>query len=379
MLYKTGNEMSFPIIKYGESETLELRFDYLDVNGGNYSYSFSNCTYDWKINTISDQYYIEGFNDIQINDFRSSVSTTRLYTHYSAILPNEETSIVSSGNYLLKVYRNEEPDKIIFTKRFCVAENLIDINTKVYLPDDITQELQIQINLKNLHLTNPMAEVKVVIIKNYDWNNQVKIKSSPLLRDKTIYLDMPNQVASSGGNEFRIFNIKSTSYESERIGYIEFQNPYYHFFLKPDKLKQFTPYFNSQDFNGHYYIEIPKAYNRHEEADYVFVHFTLESQQPIGSDVYIYGALTDFRTDGSNFMTYNPQKSIYEKTLLLKQGIYNYMYATKDFDKKNIDFSITEGNLSETENDYIILVYLCKVDSEIDRLIGHKIINTRGQ
>lgn len=376
LLFKTGNEMSIPILKFRENEKLTLGFDYLDVKGGNYSYSVINCSYDWLINTLPDNLYIDGFNNIPINDFRLSVATSRLYTHYSIDLPDDELKILSSGNYMLKVYKNSDPDIAIITKRFSISESLVEINAKVNLPDEENQELQIEIDLKNLNLTNPLAETRIVVIKNYDWNNIVKIKSPPQLRDKKLYLDMPYQVSSPGGNEFRYFETKDTRYESDKVGFIEFQNPYYHFHLKPDKLKEFTTYFNSQDFNGHFYIEVPKAFNRHEEADYVYVHFTLESAQPFGSDVYIYGALTGYQTDESNYMTYDPQKGIYEKTLLLKQGVYNYAYATKDFDKNNIDFSQTEGNHSETENDYIIFVYLRKPSSEIDRLIGYKIINS---
>lgn len=376
LLYKTGNEMSFPILKFRENETLSLDFDYISEGSSNYSYAFVSCMYNWKVNTISENYYIDGFNDIAINDFRASMNTTYPYIHYSITIPDEEMEILSSGNYLLKVYKNNEPEKVVFTKRLCVAENLVEINSRIVMPDEENQELQLEINLKNLELTNPLAEIKVVVLKNYDWNNPVKIKSAPILRNEKLFLDMPYQVSSPGGNEFRYFDIKNARYESERIAYTEFLNPYYHIHLKPDKLKQFTPYFSSKDFNSHFYIDVNKAFNRHLEADYVNVYFTLESSQPFGSDVYIYGALTGYKTDSSNFMIYNLEKGIYEKTLLLKQGFYDYAFVTKDYNKSEIAFDLTEGTHSETENDFIILVYLRKPVSDMDRLIGYKIINS---
>lgn len=376
LLYKTGNDLSFPIIKLNGEETLRLDFDYLDEQGANYSYSMINCTYNWKINNISENQYMDGFNDVQINDFRSSRNTTRLYTHYSAIIPDEKLRILSSGNYLLNVYKNGEPDKVAFTRKLCISEDLVEMNTKTMMPDQENQEIQLEIDLKNLDLINPLSEIKVVVIKNYDWNHPVKIKSSPILRDKKLYFDLPYQIESSGGNEFRTIDIKNVRYESERIGYIEFIQPYYHVHLKPDKLKQFTPYFSSRDFNSHYYIDKDKAFNRHEEADYVYVYFTLESDQPFGSDVYIYGALTGYKTDTSNYMQYNPERRVYEKTLMLKQGFYDYAYLTKDYNKDEIDLDLTEGNHAETENDYLILVYLCQPMNDIDRLIGFKAINS---
>jgi hypothetical protein len=379
LLYRTGWDLSMPVIYMDENEKLNLDFDYLDTLAGNYSYSVINCTYDWKINDMGEHDYLVGFNDVPINEVSQSLNTTRSFTHFSATFPNEDLRIVKSGNYLVRVYRNGEPDKVLFTRRFCIAERLININAQVKRPDNENQELRLEIDFGNLQLENPLNELKVLVIKNYDWNSKIDIATSPLLRDNTLNFDMPYQIMSPGGNEFRYFDIKSVKFISERVGHIDFQNPNYHVFLKPDEAKQFKPYLTSKDLNGRYYIDASDARNRYEEADYVYVHFILNASQPFGSDVYIYGALTNYRTDESNFMTYNIEKSAYEKTLLLKQGYYNYAYATRDFNKKKIDFDLTEGIHAETENDYAVFVYLKRAMSDFDRLVGFKIINSTGE
>jgi hypothetical protein len=376
LLYQTGQDLTMPVIPYKENKTIHLDFDFLDKPGDNYNYTVVNCMYDWVINTVSENLYLDGYNNYPINDYRSSLNTTRVFTHYSAEIPDENLQFLSSGNYLLKVFKNSEPGDVVFTKRFCINENLIEIKPKIYIPDEVNQEIQLEVDLGNLNLVNPLAEIKVVVLKNYDWNNPLEIKSSPMLRNNKLFYDLPYQILAQGGNEFRYFDTKTTKYESEKVNYIELRNPYYYFFLKNDKLNLFTPYFSSKDLNSRFYIDAPKATNRQEEADYVYVHFFLESPQPLGTNVYIYGALTNYKTDESNFMNYDIQKGIYSKELLLKQGYYNYAYVTRDFNKKNIAFDITEGSHSETENDYIILVYLRKSMSEIDRLIGFKIFNS---
>jgi len=376
LLYKTGQDLSMPVISFNDGETLHLDFDYLDKAADNYNYSVVNYMYNWVINTISENLYLDGFNNYPINNYRSSLNTTRPYTHYSAEIPDEYLKFLSSGNYILKIYKNSNPEDVVFTKRFCIMENLVEIKSTINRTDDNNQELQLIVDLANLNLTNPLAEIKIVVLKNYDWYNSIPIKSSPLLRDNKLFLDLPWQIMSPGGNEFRYFDTKNTKYESERVNSIEFRNPYYYFILKPDKLRQFTPYFSSKDLNGRYYIDAPNATNRQEEADYVYVDFTLEAAQPFGTNVYIYGALTNYKTNESNFMNYDIQKGVYTKELLLKQGYYDYSYATKDFNNKNLAFDLTEGNHSETENDFLVFVYLRKSMSEIDRLIGFKIINT---
>jgi hypothetical protein len=233
-----------------------------------------------------------------------------------------------------------------------------------------------QVDLGNLKLQNPLQEIKIVVLQNYDWNNQVKLASPPMLRNHVLHIDAPYQLYTPGDNEFRYFDSKSTKFVSERVDRITYFPPDFHFSLKPDQLARFDPYFSSTDLNGRSFIEIPDAHDRHLESDYVQVHFTLESPQSLGTDVYIYGKLTNWEADEDNYMVYNPERGAYEATLLLKQGMINYMYATRDYDQKQLQFDLTEGSHSETENDYLIFVYLSELMSDFDRLIGYTVVNS---
>ena len=338
-----------------------------------------NCTFDWQINDVSEYRYIEGFNDVPIFDYYPSRNTTRFFTHYQTEIPDEEIKVLKSGNYLLKVYDSVDPEKVSFTKKLCFAERLTEISAQIKHPDETNQEIMLQINLSELELINPLAEINVVVIKNYNWNDQIKISSPPLLRDNVLFLDMPYQIIAPGGNEYRYFDSKSTKFVSERVDYIDYQAPDFHFFLKPDKLKQFDPYFTSTDLNGRFFVEIPDAHDRHTESDYVYVHFKLEAAEPFDADAYVYGALTGWETNESNYMMYDYNKHIYRKSLLLKQGYYNYSYVLKDFNHPGLNFDITEGNHAETENDYLVFVYLRQNMSEFDRLVGYAVFNSTGK
>ena len=376
LLYRSGWDLSMPVIIENEDENLELRFDYLGQPENYFSYSIKNCTFNWMINDISEHYYIEGFNETPLDDYNPSRNTTRFYMHYYTKIPSEDLKIIQSGNYLLTVFDSSDPDKIQFTRRFCIAEKKVDINARVRIPDNQNQEIELSVDLDDLKLINPIDEIKVIIIKNYDWNNKIEIKQPAMLRDNQLFFDLAGQISTGGGNEFRYFDTKTTKVPSERVDYIEYQAPDYNFILKHDKLKEFDPYFSSKDLNGRFYIEIPDAYDRHTESDYVEVHFTLQSDLPLSTDVYLYGALAGWKFDDNNFMVYDSNKHAYEKTLLLKQGYYNYAYATHDYDNPRFYFDITEGNHSETENDYLIFVYLKTPMSDFDRLVGYSIINS---
>ncbi|MBN1599950.1 MAG: DUF5103 domain-containing protein [Bacteroidales bacterium] len=376
LLFNNGWEQSMPVFNMEGENKLSLHFDRLTDDIENYSYSIQYCTYNWKIADLPEHEYLNGFNDIPIYDSKPSSNTTIYYTHYSAKVPSDEITLLKSGNYILKVYRSGYPDDVIFIRRFCAMKERVKISAEVKKPDLQGQELRVSVDLETLRLNNPLEEVKIVILKNYNWHDQLKIANKPVLRNSEIFVDMPYQVYTSGGNEYRNFDIKNTKYVSERIEKIDFRNPYFHIILKPDKTKQFTPYFSSPDLDGLFAVDANDTRNKHNESDYVYVHFTLETEYPFDTDVYIYGALTGWKTGEDNYMEFNTDKGVYEKVLFLKQGYYNYQYVLKYMNKEELDFELTEGNHSETENMYMIFVYADLITSDYDELVGYQVVSS---
>ncbi|NPA44599.1 MAG: DUF5103 domain-containing protein, partial [Chlorobi bacterium] len=111
------------------------------------------------------------------------------------------------------------------------------------------------------------------------------------------------------------------------------------------------------------------------EADYVYVDFNLQyNNQLEGIDFYVFGALSDWQIKDDCKMYYDFGEKKYKLRMLLKQGFYNYQYATVN--NGEIDFSLIEGNYYETENNYVIYVYNRSQGSQYDELVGYKIINS---
>lgn len=376
LFYRSGWDLSMPVILMEEDELLEFRFDYLGAPEYDFNYSVAKCRYDWQINDISEHYYLEGFNDLPVHDYEPSRNTTQYYTHYSLMLPNDDLELTKSGNYILRIYDSSDPDSILILRRFALVDRKVEIQAVVNRPDREHQELLVRVNLKNLRPVDAVDEIKMVIIKNYDWNNKVVIRSKPVLRERTLHYDMPGQIVADGGNEFRSVDTKDPRFIAHGIENIEYSSPHYNFILLPEKLRQYDPYFSDEDLNGRSFYETPQAVNRHLDSDYVNVDFKLESPSPLGSDVYIYGALTEWKTDEFNYMQYNAEEGMYEARLLLKQGMLNYAYALKDYNSPEIRFDITEGNHDETENDYLIFVYFCSITGDFDELVGYKVVNS---
>ncbi len=69
-------------------------------------------------------------------------------------------------------------------------------------------------------------------------------------------------------------------------------------------------------------------------------------------------------------MTYNEATGLYELTMLLKQGSYNYRYVLKGEDAGLPTASPVEGDKYETQNQYTVKVFHRVPGSRYTRLIG---------
>jgi hypothetical protein len=89
-----------------------------------------------------------------------------------------------------------------------------------------------------------------------------------------------------------------------------------------------------------------------------------------GRDVYLDGDMVQRKLDADSRMVYDQSRGAYVKTLLLKQGLYNYQYITSPAE----DNSDIEGDKYETVNEYLILLYHRPQGARYDRLIGASVI-----
>lgn len=145
-------------------------------------------------------------------------------------------------------------------------------------------------------------------------------------------------------------------------------------FLKTDKPRNSYNGMTTNDFNGRYTINARGVSDASTEADYCKVFFTLVADSLPDNDVHIMGEAFQYQPTTLNKMEYNATSGCYEKEMILKQGYYNYMYATTNKKTPTLDFSLFEGNFSETDNEYIILIYHRSISQEYDKLIGYKIV-----
>jgi hypothetical protein len=129
-------------------------------------------------------------------------------------------------------------------------------------------------------------------------------------------------------------------------------------------------------------IENREDLNPWWNSDYATVHFRFVPPGKIKyprSDLFVFGELTQYGKADSAKMHWNEEELVYETSLRLKQGYYDYCFATKEEGKPNAPFLIdrTEGHSWETENSYMVLVYYRDLGGRYDQLVAMTRLNSR--
>lgn len=386
-LYKNGDIYSYPVISLNSNEQLELHFDDLDANIKTFYYSFLLCNADWSPSSLQPYDYIRGFQTTRITTYRySSVAMTK-YTHYQALLPDRSSVPTRSGNYLLKVFINNDTSQLFFTKRFLVVDNKVSIaaqmkqpfNSQLYLTD---QRVQVTVNTANarINVLSPQ-DIKVVVMQNYTWPTRTLIDRPGIYRGN--YFEYNDDATSfPSGREWRWIDIRSLRLRGDRVRQIVDTGKRTELFITPDGERKNQVYIYYRDINGLYTLENLDGFNPLWQSDYAYVHFTFVppgNKAYPGKDIYLLGEMTNYATDSSSKMIFDDEKGVYEKTLFLKQGYYNYSYITLDAGKppgNRFSFENTEGNFTNTENNYTILVYFRPFGARADELVGFTQINS---
>jgi hypothetical protein len=284
------------------------------------------------------------------------------------------------------VFKNGNTNELIFTHRFYVVEDQIGIAAKVQEPYDgniskTHQKISVQLDLKQIYSLQT-EQLQIEVIQNYRYNDAIKITEPNFIRGSILEYNKEDQLIFPSGKEARWLDLQSMQLVSDRISRFQKVQDQNFVFLKTDMTRNELAYYSFNDLNGNYLISNTDALQSENQNDYAHVVFTYlpKDHLPlVGQNLYLSGAFTNNELNKNAEMVFDPKLGLYQKTLILKQGYYSYNYILRDrLDPNSIDdFTETEGNHWETENNYSILVYYRAPGTQFDSLLGFSTINSK--
>ncbi len=367
-----------PVVSMDSNTPLISEFDDLSARFRSFRYKVFHCNADWTPSNLNDIEFTYEYNDYPINDYQSSFNTKVPYFHYVFELPK----LKLSGNYVVAVYEDKRPAKLVLSRRFMVYQARVNVWPQVRLSTGIAeqrthQQIDFDIEYKGYELLSPQDDLKIVIRQNFRWD-KVLTKLRPTNVRAFDYrleyrpFDLSNNIL--GGNEFRWFDTRLSRAVGMSVNDIEQLPDQTIVRLHKDASRLGGgANFQAQDLNGQYIVLNRDAANSSNEADYLNVVFTLQSPSYPNAQVYIGGAFNLWQHDDASRMTYNTSSGAYEASMYIKQGVVNYCYYALKGDGQMDDVSF-EGSFSNTANDYEIFVYHRPPAARADQLVGYRLI-----
>lgn len=384
-LYQFDSERDYPMLSLQSPGYFIFSFDDLEAYTKDFSYKIIHCNSDWEPSEELDPLdYIDGYQENRFYESQSSFSTKVPYTHYEVKLPNEDVKWTKSGNYLLKVYQDNEEKDLIITRRFMIFDTQMKVfpqaRRSAVPPYNMShQEFFFSIQHAGVNIGNPSTEIKTAILQNGRWDNCIKNLEPTYVKEEEIGYDTQGKVLFPGYKEFRPLDLRSFRYRTIQVETLKEYKNGFELWLFEDVNRKYSPHLFTHDLNGTFFIDVHEGREGTGslEGEYGQINFSLKALSPYKGDVYVLGGFNNFRPQEAFKMEYNEERRGYQLSTSLKNGFYDYVYGVVEKEGAAPNFQKIEGSSFESENDYIFLVYYKEFGSLYEQLVAVQKLNTR--
>jgi hypothetical protein len=385
--YRGQNTLAFPYLGLNENQVLTLEFDELREGGASdFWVRIQLCNRHWEPSTLPLTEYWPAFLSDRITEFSLSVGTRVPYVHYRYQLRN---LFQRSGFYVIEVFRDNDPARLVLRRRFYVVENVVQIapdwgGQVVTGARQRFQSLSFKVYPRSLQSLQNYQELFCGVLQNGRWDRtNLNLRPTFLGQNYLEYRFQPG-LDMEAGNEFRMLDLRSIlrrrSFQVERTLWSDSGIVV---LLSPERPRANAVYFSQIDLNGRFLIQVQdlpidttgRWAGRDElsatQADYFWVEFRLQADK-YPQPVYVVGGFMGWSPDPRYELYYDEARGEYRRRIRLKQGVYDYLYALYDPACTCFRTEPLEGSYFETENIYLIVVGYRGFTDREDRVVGHR-------
>jgi Domain of unknown function (DUF5103) len=368
-----------------EQAPMQLAFDDLTATYRSFRAKIIHCNADWKRSVLNDIEYTFQYNDNPITDYQLSIGTKVPYYHYRYTLP----PLKLPGNYVVMVYNERDPNDVLFTRRFRLYSQRVNVGAGVRFSTDVAQQFSdqqidftIQYGAYQREITSPQDDFKVIIRQNYRDDRTVTDLHPTNVRafDQVLeYRAIDLRNTFPGGNEYRYFDTRTILSRANFVERIDRRADRTIAYVQADRPRSTVAYTQFDDFDGLFVIDNRETNDGATSGDYVETVFTLLIDELPNVAVYANGAFNFWALNDRNRLTYDPAIGGYRGRIWLKQGVYNYNYSvegirppiTRSGIRRDGNETLIEGDFSQTQNTYEVFVYNRPPAARADQLVGY--------
>lgn len=363
------NWQSLPVMKLNSADRLYVGFDELSHDYHRYICHIERCEADWTTATeMFESDWLNGFNDLIVDDYEHSINTTVPYTHYQFSLPNDQCHLKMSGNYRLHI-QEDGTDEDVLTVEFMVTEQSMQLSmTATTNTDQDTngrhQQVSMSIGYMNHSVVRPDEQIQTVVMQNGREDNCRRNVRPAFVNQNGQEWSHAMEYIFDAGNEYRKYEVLDPTHPTMGIDYIRWDGDHYQVF--PYISEPRPNYLYDEDADGAFYIR--NSDNRENDiiSDYVWINYRLKSDPVSDGYIVIDGQWTTENSETYR-MTYDEDAGMYTASILQKQGYYSYQYLWEDSRGTRRPLP-SEGNFYPTENRYQAFIYFKEVGGRTWRL-----------
>lgn len=368
-----------PVLRLGSNDALTITIDEMGDDRSYLRWRWVRCEADWSASRLVESQWIDGFNEAEIDDYAYSNGTFIHFVNHRIDLPAEGMTPFLPGNYLLQIYPESEPDRIVAQARIYIEEPLVDVQAKADSYTDrgintLWQKVDVSLDRGRLEGADPYNDIKIVVEQNSSPLGSVTITHPRRVEQQAVVYEHIPQLIFPALAEYRRFETVRADYPGLNVDSVRFGGSNYHAWLKVDVPLRDREYQYDQTQNGRFMVREYNATDSDLGADYVTVMFNLELPFDPEREVYLDGEFTSSLLDPRFRMSYNSDTGTYQAAVPLKQGSYNYRYLVVDRSGNQIDAAFVDGNHPQTRNEYFVKAYLHDRWLNTDRLLGHTLV-----